>query len=141
MPVGNTFADELRRRLQGPQVGGARPSGGTGGYPDYGGDRGYFEDRSPIPVPSPGLGGGGYQFVPGQPSLASGPGFGVIGNPNGAPQPGLGMGTPSPVMYEDYSMGYPGVASPNPLVHPEGVGDPLLILLQMLLGQRFPNGM
>ena len=92
---------------QGPKIGGSRPSGGTGGYPEYGGDRGRYEDGSPMRAPSP----------------------------------GLGMGTPALQTYEDNSMGYPGTASANPNVHPNGVGDPILILLQTLLNQRHPNGM
>lgn len=29
-------------------IGGARPEGGTGGYPDVGGNRGQYEDGSPL---------------------------------------------------------------------------------------------
>lgn len=60
--------------------------------------------------------------------------------PGSVPSPGLGSGVPAIGQYEDMSYGYPGTASPSSL-HPQGAGnDPLLILLQMLINNRFPNG-
>lgn len=56
------------------------------------------------------------------------------------PSPGIGMGTPALQTYEDGSLGYPGTASANPGVYPNGSGDPLLVLLQMWLNNRFPSG-
>ena len=62
-----------------------------------------------------------------------------IGGPYPPSQsPGLGSGVPNTRMYEDNSMGYPGVTSPSTLG--PGGGDPLLMLLQVLLNNRFPNG-
>lgn len=117
-----------------PAMSGPRGFGG-GNQPAIGGG---ITPRTPIgPPPQPGLGQGGFGG-----SGNPGPGYGVIGDVNSpTPSPGLGMGTPGLQTYEDYSMGYPGTASANPMVHPQGAGDPLLILLQMLINQRFPNGM
>ena len=135
----DSFAAMLRAMLQqnqggGPGIGSGRPPGGTAGAMDVGGNRGQYEDGSPIPAaPSPGLGAGGIPGYRGVPGMAPGsPDRRMnIGGPYPpAPSPGLGSGIPNSTLYEDNSMGYPG-----------GQGDPLLILLQLLLNNRFPNGM
>lgn len=105
----------------------------------------YLAANVPGMVPSPGLGQGGMpqRGMPGQrPGMNPGSPDRTLNM--GGPMPpaqsaGLGSGVPNLRMYEDNSMGYPGTASPSALG--PGSGDPLLMLLQILMNKRFPNGM